>query len=277
MHLGTIIFQPFSSDNTFQSERQNAVGLLEEAASSLETSGDTKRAAAVFRSLAIRGFQSPSPLSKASSTRNTRTEAFLQAVRPVLFLLVPETQYAGLEDALRALVQSAITLWNLVQSDEFLVIRASLDLDPSLQMEWHSSDFGAGYEGDSTVIPSKTQLRILTLFPKIIAKYSVLAEQSNKVPGGFDDFKSVIQSQICIHSGVGLSVHSPLVLRGEEEQHEMEEELKDEELRMDLEARRKALDDRSKMKMQRHGSISSSSSPTAGWNMAGGQKKVPEE
>ncbi|KAH7342638.1 hypothetical protein BKA65DRAFT_295049 [Rhexocercosporidium sp. MPI-PUGE-AT-0058] len=264
-NLSTIVFKPFSSDNTFQPERHTAIDLLEQAALGLESSGDSKRAAAVFKSLAIRGFQSLRPLETASSVPSTRDEAFLQAVKPFLSLLVPETQYANLEDALRALVQSAISLWKSVQSDEFLDIKADLDLDPSLQTEWRSPFFDREGDANDAATVSPTSLGIFTLFPKITAKYSTdSAEPKVKVPGSFDDLKVGLQvHEICIHLGRGLSENSALVLRGEEEQHEMEEEMKDEKLRMELEATQKALADRNKMKLQRSGSASGSPPPTA--------------
>ncbi|KAL5328889.1 hypothetical protein ACEPPN_002397 [Leptodophora sp. 'Broadleaf-Isolate-01'] len=277
-NLTTIFFKPFSSDNTFQSERQDAIDLLEQVTLGLENSGDSKRAAAVFKSLAIRGFQSLGPL-QTTSAPCARIEAFLEAVKSVLSLLVPETQYASLEDALRALVQSTISLWKSVQCDEFLDIKASLDLDPSLQTEWRSSFFDPEGDADDTAVASPSHSGIFTLFPKITAKCSIeIAEPKVKIPGSFDESKIGTQvHEICIHPGIGLFKDSALVLRAEEEQNEIEEELHQAKLMLELEATKKAQSERNKMKLQRNGSMSGPPSPITDWSIVGGHKKLPEE
>ena len=48
-------------------------------------------------------------------------------------------------------------------------------------------------------------------------------------------------------------------------------------MRKELEATQKALSERSKMKLQRNGSITSLPSPSAEWDMARGNKKLPED
>ncbi|PVH89530.1 hypothetical protein DL98DRAFT_579322 [Cadophora sp. DSE1049] len=278
-NLCNLVFKPFSSDNTFQAERRNAVTLLEEAALGLERSGDNSRVTAVFKSLAIRGLRSSSQLQAASPALSRRTDAFIQAVKPVLSLLVPQAQHARLEDVMSTLAQSTISLWDSVQNDEFLEIRASLDLDPSLRMEWHSPHFDADCDSTGRAVTSSTRPRIFTLFPTITANsFAAVSEPTVKVPGSFENSKTETHMrELCIHPGIGMCESSALVLRGKEEQEEMVEEREAEEMRRDVEAKQKALFERTKMKSQRNGSITSLPSFSAEWGLAGGNKKLPED
>ncbi|KAL2075487.1 hypothetical protein VTL71DRAFT_430 [Oculimacula yallundae] len=257
---------------------KNAVNLLEDAILGLEEAGENKRGAAVFKSLATRGLRSLSSSPKVSSTCGTRTEALLLAVMPVLRLLAPEAQHTKLEAALSGLVQSAISLWTLVQSDELLDVKASLDLDPALQREWASSVFNIDSGTNNSAVVQSTQPEILKLFPSITAKMSTTSPAvQNHIPGSFDDSKPMTHIQICIHPGSGLPESSALVMRGEQEIREMEEKMEVERLEMNLKATQKAIADRNKLKLQRNGLGSGPPSPTAEWGMAGGLKKSPEE
>lgn len=271
-NLSTLVLKPFSSDIAFQDERGHAVNLLERATRGLERSSNDRRAVAIFKSLAIRGLRTSSQLQTASPLASTRVDAFIQAVKPVLFLLAPQAQYGGLEDDLRTLAESAVSLWDAAQSDEFLDINVSLDLDPESRDKWRSPLFDADSD-------SADRAKIITLFPCITAKaFAAVPEPSVKVPGSFEGSKAEPQMQeLVIHHGIGMCESSALVSRGKDEQEEMEEELKDEKLRKELEATQKALSERSKMKSQRNGSITSLPSPSAEWGLAGGNKKLPED
>ena len=278
-NLSTLVFKPFSSDNTFQVERENAVRLLEEAALGLQRTTGNKRVAAVFKSLAMQGLRSSSQLQAVSPAPPTRVDAFTKTIKPFLSLLVPQAQQAGLEDILCALAQSAITLWDSAQSDEFLDLTASLDLNLALRAKWSSPRFNDDSGSPDHAITSSTDPDILTLFPSITARaFTVTSEPSVQIPGSFENSKSDPQvREFVIHHGIGMCESSALVVRGKEEQQDMEEELKDEKLRKELEATQKALSERSKMKSQRNGSITSLPSPSAEWGLAGGNKKLPED
>ena len=278
-NLSILIFKPFSSDTTFQAERQNAVRLLEEATLGLERTTDNKRVAAVFKSLAMQGLRSASQVQAVSPAPPTRVDAFTKAIKPFLFLLAPQAQHASLEDTLCALAQSAISLWDSAQSDEFLDITASLDLDLALRAKWGSPRFDDDSESPDYAITSSTDPEIFTLFPSITARaFTVASEPSVQIPGSFENSKAEPQvRKLIIHYGIGMCESSGLVGRGKDEQQDMEEELKDEKLRKELEATQKALSERSKMKSQRNGSITSLPSPSAEWGLAGGSKKLPED
>ncbi|KAH7419396.1 hypothetical protein BKA64DRAFT_634087 [Cadophora sp. MPI-SDFR-AT-0126] len=263
--LSTLVFKPFSSDNTFQTERQHAVNLLEEVALGLGRSGDNRRAAAVFKSLAIRGLGSPNSQETASSLYSKRTDAFLQSIKPVWSLLIPQAQHESLEENLRTLAESAMSLWNTVQNDEFLEINASLDLDLALREKWRSPLFDEDCVSNGLAVTLSTRPRIFTLFPHITAKaFATGPEPTVKIPGSFENPKAEAQMrEFCIHPGIGMCESSALVLRGKEEQEDLEEELKDEKLIKELEATKKALSERNKLRSQRHGSITSLPSPGA--------------
>ncbi|KAK0128484.1 hypothetical protein ONS95_000456 [Cadophora gregata] len=277
--LSTLIFRPFSSDSTFQAERKNATNLLEEAALGLEHFGGNRRAAAVLRSLALRGLRSSNQLQAVSAAPSSRTDAFLESVKPVLSLLIPQAQHAKLEDALRNLAKAAISLWDSVQNDEFLDIQASLDLDHSFRSEWSSALFDPDYESNDRTVLSLTCPKIFTLFPNITAKaVATFPEPTVNVPGSFETSKVETQMQeICIHPGVGMCESSALFMKGKDEQEELEGEWKREVLAKELEATEKARLERHKMKAQRHGSVTSLPSPSAEWVMAGENKKLLEQ
>jgi len=278
-HLSTLVLKPFSSDTTFQYERRHAVNLLDQATRGLERSSSDRRAAVIFKSLAIRGLRTSSQLQTASPPTSTRANAFIQAVKPILFLLAPQAQYGSLEDDLRTLAESAILLWDAAQNDEFLEISASLDLDPALREKWRSPLFDADSNSADRIVTSSTRPRVYTLFPSISTKvFAAGPELSVKIPGSFENSKADPQIQeLIIHHGIGMCESSTLVVRGKEEQQDIEEELKEEKLRKELEATQKALSERSKMKLQRNGSITSLPSPSAEWDMARGNKKLPED
>ncbi|EKD19552.1 uncharacterized protein L3040_002569 [Drepanopeziza brunnea f. sp. 'multigermtubi'] len=287
--LHKIILQPFSSDMNSQGDNKASVELLRKIMVSLSECGPGtgRHAATVFRTLAIHGLQCKRADHTGTSDHPprlyaARAEAFIQSVMPVLSLLTPGTQQPALKDALVSLAESAISVWELAQTDENLDITVSLDLNPSLEAKWRSSEFDAGATPDAWV-PS-TLRRIFTLFPTVLAKTASAAEDpAMSIPGGFEQSgPEMVWQEICIHDGIGLAESSALVWRGKEEQEQREEDEVQERLKREIEDKRRELDVRGKAKSQKTGSVSvsvsgPSSSPSSSWSMAGGNRTSPEE
>lgn len=266
IQLCKIILQPFSSDETFQPERQDAVTLLEKVFSALGQ-GYSRRAATVFQALAVRGLShNLSTQSEAGSLRQSRAETFVKAVLPATSLLTPDSELQALESDLAALAKLTISTWAFAQSEEELVIEVRLDLRLELRKEWRSPVYDPDHDTTNAAAASSARPGTFTLFPNIAARsYAETDETSDvQVPGSFEQANVTVSGQaITIHPGIGMAGSSALVVRGKQEQERMEEDEKVENLKQQADEVKRALEDIEKSKSQRTGSVSSPSSPSS--------------
>ncbi|CZR55542.1 uncharacterized protein PAC_05430 [Phialocephala subalpina] len=285
-YLCKLIWQPFSSDNTFQDERKDLVFLLWKLKHGLES----KQSIKIWSALTTRSLkgQAPFSLPPTSSTSQlslpqiplaTRAERFLESLIPVLSLLVQESDHESLKKDLLQLADSAISIWDSAQSEESLDINIISELDPNLREQWRSPIFDGKVNNTEIEIISSTHPRIFTLFPRF-ATIKVIT-----LPGTFDSTAGPQQEEDTIlHPGIGLAECSALVIKGKEELQEREEEEAYMRSRRELENAKKKLEskereweERKRLKSPRVGSVSGSGSPTEKWSSVGGSRMVPEE
>lgn len=231
--LRQIIWQPFSSEITLQDPKYDSLfkKISEGLIKSYGKSGGL-RAARFCMALSMRGLQSqpprmqPSSASKPSASR--RAEMFTDKVMTVLSLLVKPSLHQNLQDDLLSLAVSAISVWNVAQTDEREFI-AQPTLDPE--------NFDGWYKG----IPAPNN-EVIVLFPRIIARSCSRVANTRPVgpPGTWIDSEPELDVQeTCIHDGTGLPKWSELVLEGEEEEVERREE----QSRKSREEKRKRLEE----------------------------------
>ena len=133
--LQNIIWQPFSSETTFQNSKyvspfsQISQGLLEYYGKS-----GGLRAARLYTALTMRGFQSrPSTVRPSSTSKPSlpgRAQVFCDKVMDVLSLLVKPSLHPNFRNSLLDLAVSAISVWDIAQTDEREVIVDPI-LDPA--------------------------------------------------------------------------------------------------------------------------------------------------
>lgn len=194
----------------------------------------------------------------------------------VFSLLVKPSLHPNLRDSLFDLAASAVSLWNVAQTDEreFIV---DPTLDPTGYEGWHE-DMAAPNNG------------VIVLLPRIVARrYSPIVDNRPIGPPGMwiDSETESHVEEICINSGKGLAEWSALVIEGEEEEDERtakQEREKGAEKRRVLEEELKRLDKQAPGHKRRTsqtrrdsttGSGLSPSSPSVVW-MKGGGQRIPE-
>ena len=272
--LQNIIWQPFSSETTLQNPKY--VSLLSQISEGLiEYYGKPGglRVTRICSALALRGIQSqPSTVQPSSTSKPPlpgRAQVFCDKVMAVLSFLVNPSLHSSFRKSLLDLAVSAISVWDIAQTDEREVI-----VDPNLDP--------AGFEGWHEDIPEPCN-RVLVLFPRITARSYSRTTDSRPVgpPGGWVDSEPKLHiEETCIYDGTGLAKWSEVVTQGEEE----EEERKVKEQNKMVEDKRRTLEeDLKKLKNsvigtrrmsqnKRDSTVATTSKPSTVWIEGGGQK-----
>jgi hypothetical protein len=216
-YLCKLIWQPFSSDNTFQDERKDLVFLLGKLQHGLQS----KRSKKIWSALTTRSLkdQAPFSLPPASSTSQL---SLPQKLFPALSLLVQESDHESLKKDLLQLADLAISIWDLAQAKESLDMKIISELDPNLREQWRSPIFDRKVNDAENNVIASTYPRIFTLFPRFV---TVKLSKVITLPRTFDSAAGPQQEEdIILHPGIGLAESSVLVINGKEELQEMEEE-----------------------------------------------------
>ena len=222
--LRNIIWQPFSAEMTLQTPEQ--VSLLSEISHGLvkyygETAG--LRAARMCAALTMRGLQSQAPAPSPG-----RAQVFTDKVMAVLSLLVEPSKHPDLRNNLLDLAISAISVWDLAQTDERQIV-VDFNLDPASLEGWRE-DIPPSHKGVIVLFPCVTARGCPQLFPsRPVGPPGSVVEVEPELP----------VEKICIHAGAGLGKWTEVVMDGEEE----EEERKDEAQNRELEERRRRLEE----------------------------------
>jgi hypothetical protein len=199
----------------------------------------------------MRSLQSQLPIDQPLSTSDsspppltTRAEKFADKVMAVLSLLVKPSSHANFRNNLLDLVNSAISLWNIAQTDEREIILHPA-LDPMKIDEWRVLTF---HEITTDEDMSAPHDGVFMLFPRITARDPARVAESRAkdlkgLPGMFPGSEPEPSiRETCIYSGAGLAQWSPLVLDGEEE----EEERKNKENMKEVEEERRRIEEKMK-------------------------------
>ncbi len=232
------IWKPFRSDFTLP--HQELDDFLSKISDELEKSSNGGRIANVWTALTMRGLQSlpahSAPLGSGSSedlhSTRSRAESVVFNVLSILSPLVSSSQKGNLRTELLALAALAIEVWSYAQTGELKII-LSTSLERTHREEWRSEYFDPELPSDSDETKldmSRTHPRILTLFPRIVAREMVSPVKPDtglpgSRPGEPDQMPQIIDTRI--HPGRGLPEWSPLILRVKEGQEELERELMD--------------------------------------------------
>ncbi|KFY95777.1 hypothetical protein V500_02660, partial [Pseudogymnoascus sp. VKM F-4518 (FW-2643)] len=286
--LQKTVWLPFSSEKTF-SQPKLATLLAEisnEVEKSSHTSNGSRRAATAWKALAVRALHSMSAAStpniymenketSSAQRASCRADEVVRDVVKVLSPLLNMPEIDQFEEELLGLAHVAISVWASAEADESHFI-IETKLDRADHAKWRSDIFEPllGDDGEPGVgIPSSTRERMYTLFPRITAhKYIKAAENPSKLPGSWhnEEQQQPAIEVLYIHHGVGLPEWSRLVVRGQEEEKETKEDL-----RQAAEEKRKERNDRNvKIGMRsRSGTLTSIS---AQWMMNGGNKQDPK-
>jgi len=274
--LQKIIWQPFSSEETQRNPKYVSIFRhISEGLINGDGKGSGPRAARLYAALTMRSLQSkqapelPLSTSKASTPLPDRAQAFCDKVMAILSLLVKPSLYPEFRNSLLDLAMSAISVWNIAQTDEREVI-VDLNIDPTALEGWSEDNPETGY---------------FVLFPRIIARSCsrIIDSRPPGPPGSWVLSEPELHIQeICIYGGAGLGKWLDLVEEGEEE----EEDRKEEEHIMKVEEQRKMLEEglkklnpvilKRRMSHHRKDSNASSVSPSALWAMGGGGQKISE-
>ncbi|KFY31783.1 hypothetical protein V493_00803 [Pseudogymnoascus sp. VKM F-4281 (FW-2241)] len=287
--LQKTVWLPFSSEKTFSQPKLATLlaEILNEVEKSSHTSNGSRRAATVWKALAVRALHSMSAASTQNIPMENRETSSAQrascradeVVRNVVKVLSPLLNMSELdqfEEELLRLAHVAISVWASAEADESHFIIES-KLDRADHAKWRSDIFEPllGDDGGAGVgIPSSTRERMYTLFPRIIAhKYIKAAENPSKLPGSWhnEEQQQPAIEVLYIHHGIGLPEWSRLVVRGQEEEKETKEDL-----RKAAEEKRKERNDRN-VKIGTHSRSGTLTSISAQWMMNGGNKQVTEE
>jgi len=284
--LCDIVWQPFSSEKTVQYPELVSVlrDISAELAKANHGSTSGPRAAGIWRALTMRALQSlpppPLPSTQSNPPPLSRAERVTNKVLSILSPLVAPSQEPQLRDDLRALANSAISVWSSAQTGGLqLIVSSSLDL--SQRNEWRSLVFDPPSTDD---VVSSTYPRIFTLFPRVTAlKMPVLAEAPASLPGSWpEQNQEPYVNETRIHPGTGLPEWSVLVLRGKEEQEWRKQCIEAERIQdklAALEKERQELEARGGRNAHSRagslvGSTSGPTSPTAQWM---GRRAVAEQ
>ncbi|KAH6672092.1 hypothetical protein B0J14DRAFT_655966 [Halenospora varia] len=276
--LQQIIWQPFSSETTLQDPKYESLfsQISEGLIKSYGKSGGL-RAARFCTALSMRGLQSRPPVVQSSSTSkssaSSRAEVFTDKVMAVLSLLVETPLHTELRNNLLDLAASAISVWNIAQTDEREFV-AYPTLDPEGIDGWRENISAPNNE-------------VIVMFPRIVARTCSRVADTRPVgpPGMWIDSEpdSYSQETCCIHGGMGLGKWSALVLEGEEEEEERREEedrKERDETRRRLEEDLKKLEDpvighrRGGSQSKRNSITGSGSRPSVEWMKGGGQRII---
>ena len=200
--LQAILWQPFSSEITVQDLKQTSLlnQIYDGLAKSSHEGKSGLRAARTCAALTIRSLHS-------QSTSTKRAEIFTEKTMKVLSLLLNPKIHPDLRKDLTSLATSAISLWNIVQTDE-----RELQVHPSLDPASFQKP-----EEDIDIANS----RVFVLFPCITARNCAQIGNARPVgpPGGWVDSKPEMQfEEICIHKGEGVPEWEQLVREGEDEE-----------------------------------------------------------
>jgi hypothetical protein len=240
--LQKTVWLPFSSEKTFSQPK--LVALLAEISNEVEksspTSNGSRRAATVWKALTVRALHSMSAASmpntymenrETSSPQRTscRADEVVRDVVKVLSPLLNMSEVDQFEEELLHLAHVAISVWASAEADESHFI-IETKLDRANHAKWRSDIFEPLGDGEPDVgIPSSTRERMYTLFPRITAqKYIKAAENPSKLPGSWhnEEQQQPAIEVLYIHHGIGLPEWSRLVVRGQEEEKETKEDLR---------------------------------------------------
>ncbi|TAQ84275.1 hypothetical protein B7494_g7409 [Chlorociboria aeruginascens] len=287
--LSDIIWQPFSSEKTL-SNPDIVIPLVDIATTLAQSSSSGRRAASVWRTLTNRALQSVPATSGGDAPGGdapplSRAESVVRKVLSHLAPLVDPTQVPQLRRDLRALADSAISIWSSAQTGELELIVSS-SLDRTRRNEWHSLKFDPlpSPSTDSDTTDAAVSSRIFTLFPHVVALKSTRATLAPVgLPGSWPEPDQEPRTiKTCIHSGTGLPERSALVTKGNEEVDLMKTRLEQERIEEQL----TALDEQKRQlkalsgKHSRNNSVAGSGvgppSPTKQW-MREGVKRVQED
>jgi len=221
----------------------------------------------------------PRNLESKESTRPIqigRTESVVSKVFSALSLLVSSSNHESLQKDLRQLSYLAIDIWNDAQTDQ-LKIMVSPSLDPMHREEWRSQEFdpaSSNNDGLKLDAASKTRPRIFTLFPWVKAReVADTVNNETELPGSWPQDSEPLPSTIetSIHFGEGLPESSPLVVRGKEEQEEIDAFISEmyEKAKKDVRSRRIPGQSR---RESMGSSISGPPSPSERWKREGTMK-----
>jgi hypothetical protein len=167
-------------------------------------------------------------------------------------------------------------VWNLAQTDE-LKIAARLSLSLSDRNRWRSVRFDHDSSAEAapveTDMKSYTRPRVFTLFPQfVVQNLSTMAEPFPHIPGSFSTpQQGFSRAETSIHSGIGLSESSELVIRGKVETEENEARMSELIEKFEKEKKEVARSGRKRFG-SRSGSVSGSlsgsipNSPSARWS-----------
>ncbi|KFY66976.1 hypothetical protein V497_00613 [Pseudogymnoascus sp. VKM F-4516 (FW-969)] len=284
--LQKTVWLPFSSEKTFSQPK--LATLLSEISKEIEKPSDTsngsRRAATAWKALAVRALHSMSAAStpniylenretSSAQRASCRADEVVRDVVKVLSPLLNMSELDQFEEELLRLAQFAISVWASAEADEAHFIIES-KLNRADHAKWRSDLFEPllGDDGEAGVgIPSSTRERMYTLFPRITAhKYIKAAENPPKLPGSWhnEEQQQPAIEVLFIHHGIGLPEWSRLVVRGQEEEKEMKEDL-----RKAAEEKRKERNDRN-VKIGTHSRSGTLTSISAQWMMNGGNKQL---
>jgi len=177
----------------------------------------------------MRGLQSlpvhSAPLGSGSKEdlcpTRSRAESVVFKVFSVLSPLISSSQKTDLQIELLALANVAIEVWTYAQTGELRII-VSTSLECAHRQEWRSQEFDAELPSGSDEAKldmSRTHPRILTLFPRIVAReIATPVTHDTGLPGSWpgesDQLPRIIDTSI--HPGSGLPEWSPLIVRVKE-------------------------------------------------------------
>lgn len=156
-----------------------------------------------------------------------RAEKVVNDVVLVLAPLLDQSKLPQFKIELFKVAEDAISVWASAEADERNFIVTST-LDHTNRNEWQPTTFGPpspSSDGNALLVahmPSIPQ-QIFTLFPSITARKH--SEASGALPGSWPDQEQQqhIKETSCVHAGIGLPEWSELVLRGREEQEDIQE------------------------------------------------------
>lgn len=169
---------------------------------------------------------------RSPPTWPTRAEHVISKVFSVLSPLISAAQTQNLRTELATLVSSALDAWCNCQTGEIEILVNPV-LEGAHREEWRCQQFdpvapSLNRHETSFEIVSRTRPRIITLFPRVIARGVGDPAKSNvNLPGSWpqgSDYAPVTV-ETCIHPGSGLPQWSPLIVRGKDEEEERKEYL----------------------------------------------------
>lgn len=170
---------------------------------------------------------------RSQNARPTRADHVVSKVFSILSPLVSASQNESLQTELLKLANSAASVWSNAQTSELEIIVSPL-LERADREEWRSQQFDPvapllGHNEPNFDTVSRTRLRIMTLFPRVVARRGAdPVKYDKKLPGSWppESGHAPLTIETCtIHPGIGLPQWAPLVVRGKVEEEERKDYL----------------------------------------------------